>query len=80
MPLDGFGPTLLSAFSGQETVASAQHWELGPIALGLIKRSIPVDAQLTVDGIAASQEVLVDPEIGLHFKAPKLGGIGKSLL
>lgn len=60
--------------------ASAQHWELGPIALGLIKRSTPVDAQLTVDGIAATQEVLVDPEIGIHFKAPKLGGRGKSLL
>ncbi|WP_028821482.1 YgfZ/GcvT domain-containing protein [Propionimicrobium lymphophilum] len=60
--------------------ASEQHWELGPIALGLIKRSTPVEAQLTVDGIAASQEVLVDPEIGIHFKAPKLGGRGKSLL
>lgn len=60
--------------------ASAQHWELGPIALGEIKRSTPTDAQLLVDGVDASQEVLVDPEIGLHFKAPKLGGIGKSLI
>lgn len=59
---------------------SAQHWELGPIALGEIKRSTPTDAQLLADGIDASQEVLVDPEIGLHFKAPKLGGRGKSLL
>jgi hypothetical protein len=47
---------------------SARHFELGPIALGLIKRATPLDAQLTVDGIAAAQEPLVDPEIGLHVR------------
>jgi tRNA-modifying protein YgfZ len=47
---------------------SARHFELGPIALGLIKRGTPVEAQLTVDGIAAAQEPLVDPEIGLHVR------------
>jgi folate-binding protein YgfZ len=45
---------------------SARHFELGPIALGLIKRGTPVAAQLIVAGIAAAQEPLVDPEIGLH--------------
>src|SRR4029450_9605233 len=45
---------------------SARHFELGPIALGLIKRGTPVEAPLTVDGIAAAQEPLVDPDIGLH--------------
>ena len=47
---------------------SARHFELGPIALGLIKRSTPMDAQLSVEGIAAAQEPLVDPEIGLHVR------------
>lgn len=48
--------------------SSARHHELGPIALGLVKRAIPVDATLTVAGIAAAQEPLVDPEVGRHFR------------
>jgi folate-binding protein YgfZ len=47
---------------------SARHFELGPIALGLIKRGTPLEVPLTVDGIAAAQEPLVDPEIGLHVR------------
>jgi folate-binding protein YgfZ len=47
---------------------SARHYELGPIALGLIKRGTPVEAPLTVDGIAAAQEPLLDPDIGLHVR------------
>ena len=34
---------------------SARHFELGPIALGMIKRNVPVDAPLIVDGIAAAR-------------------------
>jgi len=52
--------------------SSARHYELGPIALGLIKRNVPLDATLLADGIAASQEVIVDPEVGLHVR-PQLG-------
>src|SRR5262247_3786356 len=37
--------------------SSARHYELGPIALGLIKRTVPVDAPLTAAGVAAAQEV-----------------------
>jgi folate-binding protein YgfZ len=48
---------------------SARHFELGPIALGLIKRGTPTEAELSVDGIAAAQEPLVDPEIGLHVRS-----------
>jgi len=48
--------------------SSARHFELGPIALGLVKRSVPVDAALTVDGMPAAQEVVVDPEVGLHVR------------
>jgi folate-binding protein YgfZ len=52
--------------------SSARHHELGPIALGLVKRAVPVDATLEVDGIPAAQEVVVDPEVGLHAR-PRLG-------
>jgi folate-binding protein YgfZ len=48
--------------------SSARHHELGPIALGLLKRNIPVDAVLEVDGMPVSQEVVVDPEVGLHVR------------
>ena len=37
----------------------ARHYELGPIALAVIKRMTPADAVLEVKGIAASQEILV---------------------
>jgi hypothetical protein len=47
---------------------SARHHELGPIALALVKRNVPVDAQLDVDGLPVTQEVIVDPEVGLHFR------------
>ncbi|MBD8061786.1 CAF17-like 4Fe-4S cluster assembly/insertion protein YgfZ [Oceanitalea stevensii] len=36
-----------------------RHAELGPVALALVKRSLPADAELVVDGIAAAQEVIV---------------------
>ena len=39
----------------------ARHHELGPIALAIVKRNTPVDAQLTVEGVAASQEIIVEP-------------------
>ena len=40
----------------------ARHYELGPIALAVIKRTTPADATLTISGIAASQEILVPIE------------------
>jgi folate-binding protein YgfZ len=58
--------------SGDKTVGfvgtSARHHELGPIALALVKRNVPLDVQLEVDGLPVAQEVLVDPEVGLHFR------------
>ncbi|WP_445258384.1 CAF17-like 4Fe-4S cluster assembly/insertion protein YgfZ [Nocardioides aurantiacus] len=47
---------------------SARHHELGPIALALLKRNVPVDAQLDADSLPAMQEVVVDPEVGLHVR------------
>jgi folate-binding protein YgfZ len=51
--------------------SSARHHELGPIALGLVKRNVPVDATLLADGVAAAQQPVVDPEVGLHVR-PRL--------
>ncbi|MCD4526916.1 folate-binding protein YgfZ [Nocardioides sp. cx-173] len=47
---------------------SARHHELGPIALGLVKRNVDLDATLTTDSMPAAQEMVVDPEIGLHVR------------
>jgi folate-binding protein YgfZ len=48
--------------------SSARHYELGPIGLGLLKRNVPVDTELVVDGMPAAQEIIVDPEVGLHVR------------
>jgi folate-binding protein YgfZ len=45
---------------GRVTTA-ARHHELGPIALAVVKRQVPVDATLDAGGIAAAQQVLVRP-------------------
>lgn len=50
---------------------SSIHHVLGPIGLALLKRTTPLDAPLIVDGLAAAQETLVDPEVGLHVR-PRL--------
>ncbi|MEA4944953.1 MAG: folate-binding protein [Propionicimonas sp.] len=55
--------------------SSERHHELGPIGLALVKRQLPTDADLVVDGIAAGQQVLVDPEAGLHWRPA--AGLGR---
>lgn len=59
-------------FSGEKQIgflgSAARHHELGPIALALIKRNVPVDATLSVDGMPAAQQTIVDPEVGLHVR------------
>lgn len=44
--------------------SSARHYELGPIALALVKRATPVDAPLLAGGVPAAQQVVVSPEAG----------------
>ncbi len=49
------------------TGSAARHYELGPIGLALIKRTVPVDATLLAGaggGVAAAQEVIVPPDAG----------------
>jgi len=38
-----------------------RHYEDGPIGLALLKRNLPTDVELTVDGLRAAQEVVVAP-------------------
>ncbi|MFJ3228929.1 YgfZ/GcvT domain-containing protein [Streptomyces sp. NPDC086783] len=40
---------------------AVRHHELGPIALALVKRNVPLDARLLADTTAAAQEVVVEP-------------------
>jgi folate-binding protein YgfZ len=46
--------------------SAARHYELGPIALALVKRTVPVDATLRAAGIPAAQEVIVAPDAGAN--------------
>ncbi len=54
----------------------AQHFEMGPIALAVISRSVPEKAQLEVVGthgiISATQEVIVPQSAGSVANIPKL--------
>ena len=54
----------------------AQHFEMGPIALAVISRSVPEDAALEVVGkhglIAATQDVIVPQSAGSVANIPKL--------
>jgi folate-binding protein YgfZ len=67
--------------SGSEKVvgkitSAAQHFEMGPIALAVIARSVPEDAALEVSSsgglIAATQEVIVPQSAGKVVDVPKL--------
>ncbi|MEU1788573.1 folate-binding protein [Streptomyces sparsogenes] len=65
--LPGHGAPVRLASDGAEgrplgfVTTSARHYELGPIALALVKRNVPVDAALIADTTAAAQEVVVEP-------------------
>jgi folate-binding protein YgfZ len=58
LPVPG-DPVLLGERQVGTVTSSARHYELGPIALALVKRSTPVDETLLAGGVAAAQEVLV---------------------
>ncbi|NUS12946.1 MAG: folate-binding protein YgfZ [Streptomyces sp.] len=65
--LPGHGAQVRVAEEGGEgrvvgtVTSSARHWELGPIALAVIKRNTPEDATLLADDTAATQETVVAP-------------------
>jgi folate-binding protein YgfZ len=83
--LDGEVPAVGSPVELVETqvgvvTSSALHWDLGPIALAVIKRSTDPSADLVVltdDGpIAAAQEVIVPTDAGAEANIPRLPRLG----
>jgi len=50
------------------TGSAVRHYELGPIGLALVKRTVPVDATLLAGGVAAAQEVIVPPDAGANVR------------
>jgi tRNA-modifying protein YgfZ len=61
-PVEADGVTV--GFTG----SAARHYELGPIGLGLVKRTVPVDAPLLAGGVPAAQEVIVPPDAGANVQ------------
>ncbi|MFD5429842.1 YgfZ/GcvT domain-containing protein [Streptomyces sp. NPDC127084] len=65
--LPGHGAPVRLAADGEDgrqlgfVTTSARHHELGPIALALVKRNVPVDAKLLAGNTAAAQETVVEP-------------------
>lgn len=51
--------------------SSARHFDLGPIALALVRRTVPTQATLLADGIAAAQEVIVAPDAGASVRVDR---------
>jgi folate-binding protein YgfZ len=64
--LPGHGTPVRLAADGEEgrqlgfITSSARHHELGPIALALVKRNVPLDAELMAGDTAAAQEAVVE--------------------
>src|SRR3546814_18139319 len=50
--------------------SSARHHELGPIAIGIVKRNVSLDATLAADRMPAGQELIVDPDAGPPVAPP----------
>ena len=67
--LPGHGdPVELDGATVGFTGSAARHYELGPIGLALVKRTVPVDATLLAGGVPAAQEVIVPPDAGANVK------------
>ncbi len=79
LPETGAEVTLGDSVVGHIT-SSARHFELGPIALALVRRSTDESATLSVvaDGvaIAAAQEVIVPRDAGAAAGVPRLPRLG----
>ena len=68
LPAHGSPITLADGTEVGFVGSTARHYELGPIGLGLIKRTVPVAATLLADGVAAAQEVIVSPDAGANVR------------
>ncbi|WP_194410928.1 YgfZ/GcvT domain-containing protein [Microbacterium cremeum] len=84
LQLDGSGSVLpergAAVRIGDDAVgtvtSAALHYEEGPIALAVVRRTTPVDASMTVDTpdgpVAAAQEVVVPPDAGATAGVPRI--------
>lgn len=89
LQLDGSDSVLPSpgdeVFAGETAIgkvtSAALHFEEGPIALAMVRRNTPVDAELLVrtpDGdIVATQEVIVPPDAGATANIPRMPRLGR---
>ena len=79
LPAPGDDVTLDGKSVGRVT-SSALHFELGPIALAVIKRSTDPTATLSVSAgdtiVAAAQEIIVPPDAGAVASVPRLPRLG----
>jgi folate-binding protein YgfZ len=61
--------------------SAAWHYEDGPIALALVKRTAPIDADLVVDTaegpVAAAQQVVVPADAGATASIPRIPRLGR---
>ncbi|MFV0320146.1 MAG: YgfZ/GcvT domain-containing protein [Microbacterium sp.] len=62
--------------------SAVRHYEDGPIALALVRRSTPADADLVVDAdgtaIGAAQEVIVPADAGATASVPRIPRLGSA--
>jgi folate-binding Fe-S cluster repair protein YgfZ len=60
--------------------SSARHYELGPIALAVVKRSTDPAVELIVRAgevdVPAAQEIIVPPDAGAEANVPRLPRLG----
>lgn len=79
MTTDAQGVVTAGAVVGHVTSA-ALHYELGPVALAIIKRNTPIDETLEVAAgegrVPGAQEVIVPPDAGATANIPRLPRIG----
>ena len=73
-------PVLLDGVEVGQVTSAALHYELGPIALAVIKRSVDPSAELTVQvgetSLSAAQEIIVPTDAGAEANVPRLPRLG----
>ena len=73
-------PVLVGEGEVGRVTSSALHFELGPIALAVVKRNVDPAAELVVNSddilIAAGQEVIVPTDAGASANIPRLPRLG----
>ncbi len=83
LPGNGAAVRLADGAEVGHVTSAARHHELGPVALAVVRRSVPVDAVLTVDDesgpVAAGQEVIVAAEGQTPDRPPARGPLTPGL-